>query len=536
MTVHADQPTPLSNASPIASDRSVLVVIVNYRSAALTIKCLASLVEEMTAFPNGRVIVVDNASEDDSVESIATAISTHEWQDWVELLPSDVNGGYAYGNNLALVQAFKQNQRPDYVYLLNPDTIIRPGAMRELMAFMEANPTVGITGSRLEDLDQTPQYSAFRFPTLGSEIDQGLKLGIVTKLLSRWVTILPMTDQPCPADWVAGASMMVRTEVFEDVGLMDDDYFLYYEEVDFCLQAYRNSWSCWYVPASRVVHFVGQSTGVTTPTEALKRLPAYYLESRRRYFTKNHGQLYRFLVDTAYLIAILLWQLRRLVQRKPPANPQSLWTDIFRYSVWQRVIGRKGVEIAPPVAKTPPLPSVPTVSVEESIKSLGFWTLIKEDLQAHGRDWMRPGFQAIAVSRYGVWRMTIKFRLFRLPFNLLYNFLFTFICNVYGIELPYTVKLGRRVVLEHQHGIVIHGKCVIGNDCIIRQGTTLGNRYTEKPYDAPILGERVNVGAGAKVLGKLVLGDDVNIGANAVVLTDVPAGKTAVGIPAKVRG
>jgi serine O-acetyltransferase len=130
--------------------------------------------------------------------------------------------------------------------------------------------------------------------------------------------------------------------------------------------------------------------------------------------------------------------------------------------------------------------------------------------------------------------MTIEPKLLRGPLSVVYRFFYRFVRNVYGIELPYTVKLGRRVIVEHQHGIVVHGGCVIGDDCIIRQGVTLGNRFLDRPFDAPQLGNRVNIGAGAKILGKVQLGDDVNIGANAVVLCDVEAGKTAVGIPAKV--
>ena len=95
------------------------------------------------------------------------------------------------------------------------------------------------------------------------------------------------------------------------------------------------------------------------------------------------------------------------------------------------------------------------------------------------------------------------------------------------------MKLGRRVAIEHQSAIIIHGNCTIGDDCIIRQGVTLGNGYLDKPLESPQLGDRVNVGAGAKILGKVNLGDDVNIGANAVVLSDIPAGQTAVGIRAK---
>jgi serine O-acetyltransferase len=165
---------------------------------------------------------------------------------------------------------------------------------------------------------------------------------------------------------------------------------------------------------------------------------------------------------------------------------------------------------------------------------LSLLSQIREDWIAHGRDWTKPGFRAVAIHRFGVWRMGIAFRWLRLPFSLIYTMLFRRVRNHYGIELPYTVKLGRRVVVEHQGNIVVHGNCHIGDDSIIRQGTTLGIRHMDRLTDAPKLGKRVNVGAGAKLFGAIVIGDDTNIGANAVVLCDVPDGMTAVGIPAKV--
>lgn len=166
--------------------------------------------------------------------------------------------------------------------------------------------------------------------------------------------------------------------------------------------------------------------------------------------------------------------------------------------------------------------------------TLGLWQQIKEDWDAHERDWTKPGFRAVAVQRFGVWKNKLQTKLLRAPFSILYTALYRKIRNVYGIDLPCTVKLGRRVIIEHQGAIVIHGYCWIGDDSIIRQGVTLGNRYLDRPFEAPKLGDRVNVGAGAKILGAVTIGDDVNIGANAVVLSDIPPGKTAVGIPAKI--
>ena len=164
----------------------------------------------------------------------------------------------------------------------------------------------------------------------------------------------------------------------------------------------------------------------------------------------------------------------------------------------------------------------------------GLWAQIKEDWIAHDRDWTRPGFRAVIVHRFGVWRMTVHPRLLRLPLSVLYRSLYRRCRNHYGIELPYTAKLGRRVVIEHQSGIVVHGSSEIGDDCLLRQGVTLGNKSVRRAQDAPKLGRGVHVGAGAKILGSITVGDGATVGANAVVVHDVPAGATVVGIPAQV--
>jgi serine O-acetyltransferase len=164
----------------------------------------------------------------------------------------------------------------------------------------------------------------------------------------------------------------------------------------------------------------------------------------------------------------------------------------------------------------------------------GLLAQLREDWIAHQRDWTRPGFRAVAVHRFGNWRMGIRPKLLRAPFSILYRAMFRHVRNCYGIELSYEVKLGRRVVFEHQGAVVIHGNSVIGDDCIIRQGVTLGNRTRMHHNQAPTLGRGVSVGAGAKILGAVHIGDEAEIGANAVVLCDVPAGCAAVGIPARV--
>ena len=162
-----------------------------------------------------------------------------------------------------------------------------------------------------------------------------------------------------------------------------------------------------------------------------------------------------------------------------------------------------------------------------------FANQLREDYEAHGRDWTRPGFQAVALHRFGRWRRGVEPRALRAPLTVVYRTLHVLCRNVYGIELPDSAQLGRRVIIEHQGGIVVHGDAHIGDDCILRQGVTLGNRRLDTPFDAPHLEAGVNVGAGAAVLGGVRVGAGANIGANAVVLDDVPAGATVV--PQKVR-
>jgi serine O-acetyltransferase len=166
---------------------------------------------------------------------------------------------------------------------------------------------------------------------------------------------------------------------------------------------------------------------------------------------------------------------------------------------------------------------------------LSLWALIREDFRTHDGDWTTPGFWAVAVHRLGNWRMRFRWKLFRAPLTLVYRVLFHLVELGGGIMLPYTVPLGRRVRIWHHGGIVIHARS-IGNDVHLRHNTTLGVARTGENWDLPMIGDRVDIGCGACVLGDVHVGDDAVIGANAVVTHDVPPGGVAVGVPARVVG
>ena len=313
----------------------VAVVIVTYKSAQLTIEALRSVAaERSTAGLKIRAIVVDNASGDLPV--IADAVAANGWSAWVTCVLAPMNGGFAFGNNLGIQQAYA-NGAPAYVHLLNPDAQVRQGAISSLVQFMEAHADVGIAGGSFENLDGSDWPFAFRFPSMLGELEERLGVGLVTRLLRPWVVPRIMTKTPQPVDWVSGASMMIRPSVFAAIGGLDENYFLYFEETDFCYRAKQAGYSTWYVPESRIMHIAGQSTQVDERDASPKRMPHYWFESRRRYFAVTYGVQRAIMIDIVALLAHSLgWLKRILLLRTRTAIPHFL-RDLARHSVlWPR--------------------------------------------------------------------------------------------------------------------------------------------------------------------------------------------------------
>jgi N-acetylglucosaminyl-diphospho-decaprenol L-rhamnosyltransferase len=311
----------------------LLVVVVSYRVTELTIDCLRSLAGEIGRVPGARVALCENGNGGDDADRLRQAIDENGWGSWVDLTVIYPNRGFTGGNNAVIRPALESNDPPEYVLLLNADTVVQEHALDALVSFMDAHPRAGIGGSLLISPDGIVEATPFRFPGIATELDRGLRLGLVSKLLSPWGLVPPKPGGPFRAGWVSGASLIVRRAVLEEVGLLDEGLYTYFDDPDLCLRAARAGWETWYVPESRVVHLAGATTGLTGNRPPVRR-PPYWHQARRRYFLKHHGPWYAAMADAVFILGFAAWRLRRRLQRKPDTDPPYLLIDSIRHSVF----------------------------------------------------------------------------------------------------------------------------------------------------------------------------------------------------------
>lgn len=277
----------------------VAAIVLNYRTPDLAAACARSAA---TALDPQRdvVLVVDNASADGSAEKLRAALAGASRPE-VRVLESGRNGGFAFGNNAGI-----RAVDADFYLLLNSDTLVREGAVESLLRFFGAHPRAGLVGPRLEWQDGEVQVSGFRFHRPVTELIAGSATGPIQRVLARWDVPLPVSSEPRRVEWVSFAAVMIRAEVTHRIGGLDEGYFMYYEDADYCRDASRAGFEVWQEPAARVVHLRGQSSPVKRLTAARQRLPSYYYASRSRYYRKQFGR-------AGWLAANLLWTAGRAV-------------------------------------------------------------------------------------------------------------------------------------------------------------------------------------------------------------------------------
>ncbi len=312
------------------TDPKIQIIILNYRTPEMTLRCLETALRELQSL-TGEVLVIDNGSNDDSFDLIRNTAQARGWFDdgRLRVIASDHNGGFGAGMNIGFATPLADGTQPDFYYLLNSDAFPQPGAVRLLRNFLMANTGAGMVGSYIRGVDGDPHCTAFRFPTIAGEFEGAARTGVFSRLLKNAVVPMGIPKQETRVDWTAGASLMIRRDVIQDVGGFDETFFLYYEETDLCHRAARAGWRTHYLPASDVVHIGSASTGMKT----WARTPQYWFDSRLHYFTKTHGRTYAALATLARISGTMIWRLRCLLQSKPQADPPGFLRDLISHSI-----------------------------------------------------------------------------------------------------------------------------------------------------------------------------------------------------------
>lgn len=264
------------------------VIIINYKTPQMTGDCLRSLARERQAGEEFRVALVDNASDDGSVEHLRGVIDREGWAGWIDLLAQPRNLGFAGGNNAGLAHALEGSPAPDLILLLNSDTLVHPGCLAACRERIGQDAAIGVLSCNVLNADGSVQNVTRKLPRPLIETLRALGLAYAWPGLFGWADLEdPHWDRRTTArevEWVGGAFMCVRTAVITQVGGLDEDFFFYGEDMEFCHRVQKAGWRVFFDPAGTITHFGGASSDQTR------------LEDRRR--------------------NVLRWQARFLVQRK----------------------------------------------------------------------------------------------------------------------------------------------------------------------------------------------------------------------------
>ncbi|SMC99218.1 hypothetical protein SAMN02746065_11934 [Desulfocicer vacuolatum DSM 3385] len=299
------------------------IIIINYCSFDLTLQCLTSLEHEIDPAKDV-VVLVDNNSPDGSGKIIEEKIIDNQWDSWISMVHSPVNGGFSWGNNLGI-----KTVKAQFYLLLNSDTIVRPGALSHLLDAMEHHPKAGLVSPRLEWPDATPQISCFNNHTPLSQTIDAAGTGPVTRLLKSYDVPMEVSDGPMYPPWTSFACVMIRHNVIREVGMMDDGYFMYFEDNDYCRRVWEKDWQILHQPRARVVHLRGGSSSVKSSLAKRKRLPHYFYASRTRYFAKFTGTGGLFLANLLWTAGWLVAGIRERLGNKEPHNCQYSARDTW---------------------------------------------------------------------------------------------------------------------------------------------------------------------------------------------------------------
>jgi N-acetylglucosaminyl-diphospho-decaprenol L-rhamnosyltransferase len=298
----------------------ISVIIVNYKTPQLVIDCLASFLPELAE--DASVVIADSDSQDSSVTDINDWLKSHDPTGRCRLITLSANGGFSAGYNAAIRVC-----RAEFYLLLNSDTVVRSGAIPQLLAAAEKHPQTGIFGPRLEWSDGTLQVSCFRDHSPASELIAAARTRQVTAILKQFDVPLPSAE--IHPQWISFAAVLVRDEVLTSVGPLNEEFFLYFEDCEYCYRVRNAAWDILYVPSARIVHLHGQSSQVGNMINTTKRLPEYYYASRTLYFRLRYGVAGPTIANLSWCLGRLISKSRETFGKKKPHLPRMAWRDIW---------------------------------------------------------------------------------------------------------------------------------------------------------------------------------------------------------------
>jgi GT2 family glycosyltransferase len=303
-----------------------VVSIINFRTRDLTLACIRSALDDIARLDGAtaEVVVVDNRSDDGSAQAIEDWIAAQSPPVPVRLIRSPVNSGFSGGHNQAIAA-----QRAAFYLLMNSDGLLRPGALGTLLAAARATPAAGLFAPRIEHEDGEVQTSCFGFPNPASELIRAAATAPVTRLLSRFDVPLPLPPAPDRIGWASFACILLSGKMIDALGPLDEGYFLYFEDVEFCLRARRAGWKLLHVPEARMVHFRGGSGPVKKLAGAHRRLPGYYYASRSRFFYQAGGRAGLLAANLCWILGRGIAALRPLTGRERVPAVAGEWRDIW---------------------------------------------------------------------------------------------------------------------------------------------------------------------------------------------------------------
>jgi hypothetical protein len=307
--------------------RDIVVSIINFRTAELTIGCARSVLDQFDG-TDGELVIVDNRSGDGSVETLRDWMAGLPQDAPVRLVLSPTNSGFSGGHNQGMSAVPARNY-----LVLNSDAVLRPGFVERILAEARAHPEAGFIAPRLKGADGVAQTSFFRFPGPLSEFIRGANSGPVTRALKAYDVALGADPEPAEIDWASFACILLNGKMVREIGPMDEGYFLYFEDAEYCLRARRAGWRIRPCPEAVAVHFRGGSGPVKTLARQRERLPAYFYSSRTRFMYQAHGWAGLWAANLLWAIGRGIAELRRLAGRKNTyfrkAELRDIWTNVF---------------------------------------------------------------------------------------------------------------------------------------------------------------------------------------------------------------